>query len=676
VLRLARIVALCTGALLLLVGAVAGVVNHEVLDADRFAAHVDAVRTDPDVSRELGALLTARLLEEQPDLTGLRPLIETTASAVVASSTLGPLVRGSVSPLYNALVLSEEDPVILRMADAGAVVVAAVTVLAPETPVPLPSDLDVRLSDLGGGKLLANAVGPVHTLRTLAWLAPLLGLLLLLAPGALMPGEQRVRRALIDVGNGVLAAGGLLAALLVLTGAVIGRSDPDTLEGAVRLAVWDELAGPFWVTAAGTATAGLVLGAIAGRRSVRSRTLLWSGLVAAVGLALVSDPVRVATSLLWLTGVGLLVAGLGTALVTLAHVRAARVWALVAAGVLVVGVVVGAWPDDHRLATAGAGAGGGAGAGEACNGHVELCDRTYDQVAFPATHNSMAAASEPGWFFAEQPDGIVAQLDAGVRALLIDSWYGRATNRDGIVATAVAARARAEAEADAEFGASAVKSALRLKRALGLGPVGPEAAYLCHGLCELGSTSWPQSLQALRDWLDAHPREVVTLIVQDEISPEDTADLIEQAGLLPDIYLPSSKDDWPTLGQMIESGKRLVVFMENRGGGEAHPWLLQGFDWIQDTPYLFHSPAALLDGPNTCALNRGGPDAPLFLVNHWVTDKSAEVTNAERVNARDPLAGRVEKCRNERGMLPNFVAVDFYDRGDLFGVVDGLNGLD
>ena len=670
-LRLARVVALCTGALLLLVGAVAGVVNHEVLDADRFAGHVDAVRTDPDVSRELGALLTDRLLEEQPDLTGLRPLIETTATAIVASSTLGPLVRGSVSPLYNALVLGEDDPVILRMADAGAVVVAAVTVLAPETPVPLPTDLDVRLSDLGGGNLLANAVEPVHTLRTLSWLAPLLGLLVLLAPGLLAPGDGRVRRALVDLGNGVLAAGGLLAAVLVLTGAVIGRSDPDTLEGAVRLAVWGELATPFWVTAAGTATAGLVLGLAAGRRSLRSRTLLWSGLVAAVGLALVSDPARVATALLWLVGLGLLVAGIGTALVTLAHVRAARMWALVAAGVLLVGVVVGAWPDDHRLATAGA-----VDSGDACNGHVELCDRTYDQVAFPATHNSMAAASEPGWFFAEQPDGIVAQLDHGIRALLIDSWYGRETNREGIVATAGPARARAAAEADAEFGASAVKSALRIKRALGLGPVGPEEAYLCHSLCELGSTSWRASLQALRTWLDAHPREVVTLFIQDEVSPDDTAALMEQAGLMPDVYTPPPNREWPTLGQMIASGKRLVVLMENHGGGAAHPWLLEGFDWVQDTPFLFHSPAALIDGPNTCVHNRGLPDAPLLLVNHWVTDKAAEVTNAERVNARDVLERRVEECRQERGMLPNYVAVDYYDHGDLLGVVDVLNGLD
>jgi hypothetical protein len=237
------------------------------------------------------------------------------------------------------------------------------------------------------------------------------------------------------------------------------------------------------------------------------------------------------------------------------------------------------------------------------------------------------------------------------------------------------ARARAVAEAEQEFGVSAVSSALRLQRAAGLSPRGPEEAYLCHGLCELGSTSWRTSLEELRGWLDDHPREVVTLFVQDEVGPADTAALIEETGLLPDVYTPAAGGGWPTLGQMVESGKRLVVLLENGTGGAAYPWLLPGFTWVQDTPYLFRSAAALVDRPDTCARNRGRPGAPLLLVNHWVTDKTAEVTNAIRVNAREVLGARVDKCREERGMLPNFVAVDFYDRGDLFGVVDRLNGL-
>jgi len=670
--RLARAVALSLGTLLLLVGTAAGVVNREVLDADRFAAHVDAVRTDPDVARQLGRLLTTRILREQPDLVALRPLVEATATGVVSSGALGPIVRRSVGPLYNALLLGEDDPVVLRLADAAAVVVAAVTALSPQSVVALPADLDVRLSDIGAGRAGTTIVGPVHLVRLLSWLAPLLGLLVLVAPGLLAPRKRRLRTVAADVGCGVLAAGVILAALLVVTAAVVGRSDRHTLDGAVRVAVWDQLSGRFWAAAAVVVGAGLLIVLVSTPRTDRSRTLLWSALAIVLGLALVSDPARVALALLWVAGLGLLVAGVGTALVTLAHAPAARTWALAAAVVLLVGVVIGAWPGDRRLPTTRT----AASESEGCNGHVELCDRRYDDVAFPATHNSMAAAAEPGWFFPEQPDGIVAQLGAGVRALLIDSWYGQATDRPSVVATVGEARDRAVAEADQAFGASAVASALRLVGAAGLHPRGPREAYLCHALCEIGSTLWADSLAGLRSWLDAHPREVVTLVVQEEVSPADTAALIEGAGLLPDVYEPAPGDAWPTLGQMVGSGKRLVVLMERHGGGSAYPWLLQGFDRIQDTPFLFRTPAELVGGPGTCALNRGHADAPLLLLNHWVTDKTAEVTNAALVNAEAVLGARAEACRKERGMLPNFVAVDFYDQGDLFAVVDRLNGVD
>ena len=39
------------GSLLLACGLVAGVVNHEVMDGQRFAAHVDNIRKDPAVAR-------------------------------------------------------------------------------------------------------------------------------------------------------------------------------------------------------------------------------------------------------------------------------------------------------------------------------------------------------------------------------------------------------------------------------------------------------------------------------------------------------------------------------------------------------------------------------------------------------------------------------------------------
>jgi hypothetical protein len=57
------------------------------------------------------------------------------------------------------------------------------------------------------------------------------------------------------------------------------------------------------------------------------------------------------------------------------------------------------------------------------------------------------------------------------------------------------------------------------------------------------------------------------------------------------------------------------------------------------------------------------------------TDPTPRPSDATKVNARDALLGRLRECERLRGQLPNLVAMNFYRRGDLFGVVDELNGI-
>jgi hypothetical protein len=703
------------GALLLLTGTVAGVVNREVLDAQRFSAHVDAVRSDPDVARRLGAVVTARILEAQPDLTALRPLIESTATSVVASPVLGSTVRAAaLGPVYRVVTEGGHDTVVLRLADVAAIVLGVVSAAAPEHRAALPAELDVRLSRFGGQDVPGDPLSWVHLVRLLAWLLPLLGLLVLAGSGALLGADGRSARARLTgavatLGRGALGAGVALAVLLAVTGLVVRRSDRSTLEGALRHAVWGQLDGSFWAAAGVVAASGYLLvllsrpgtGLRAELTPADRLSRVWqltldpgpglearlvrAGFVLLAGVALALQPLQVARALIWATGLVLLVVGVAllvqvvvTALRSGAIRRGAAAavpervrWAPVAAGlalvVLVAVFLAGARPADDDLASA---------IGHdptPCNGYAVLCDRPYDEVAFPATHNAMSAADEPGWFFAEQPDGVVSQLDHGIRALLVDSWYGQRTQRRGIIANTDESRAAARAEAVSTLGTAAVDSALRLRNALDLTPRGPAEPYLCHALCELGSTKWLPVMKDVRTWLAAHPRDVVTFFVQDTVSPADTAEVFRRAGLLPYVYTPALDEapdrPWPTLGQMIDSGQRLVVLMENHGGGTTYPWLLQGFDWAQDTPFLFRSPSAF-----SCEPNRGPADARVFLVNHWITDKTREISNAEKVNRRDVLLPRLRSCESERGLFPTFVAVDFYDRGDLFGVVDTLNG--
>jgi hypothetical protein len=268
VVRAARTVLVLLGTILLLLGTVAGVVNREVLDGPRFTSHVEAVRSDPAVARQLGTLLTDRLLEAQPDLTAVRPLLLTTATSVVASPALAPAVRTGVSPLYRSLITgSGQDLVVLRLADAAAVVVGALAIAAPQVQSTIPPDLDVRLSTFGGQEDRdARVVGWAHLARRMAWVCPLLGVLLLATSGATVGRSRRRGRwpgrvldACSEVGRGAVTAAGCLAVLLALVGFRVGRADPATLAGSLQHAVWGQLSGPFWSAAGLTAAVGLLL---------------------------------------------------------------------------------------------------------------------------------------------------------------------------------------------------------------------------------------------------------------------------------------------------------------------------------------------------------------------------------------------------------------------------------
>src|SRR5439155_2127712 len=120
---------------------------------------------------------------------------------------------------------------------------------------------------------------------------------------------------------------------------------------------------------------------------------------------------------------------------------------------------------------------------------------------------------------------------------------------------------------------------------------------------------------------------------------------------------------------------RLVILAEDQAG--AAPWYQLAYQrLLQETPFAFSRPAELADTEASCADNRGPAGAPLFLVNNWVTtEPTPRPSNAEEVNAYATLVTRARACRRRRGHLPSLIAVDFYRRGELFRVVNTLNGV-
>jgi hypothetical protein len=271
------------------------------------------------------------------------------------------------------------------------------------------------------------------------------------------------------------------------------------------------------------------------------------------------------------------------------------------------------------------------------NGSEALCARRFDQVTFPMTHNAMSNADD-GWGAPNQDHGLARQLADGVRGFMLDTHYY-----------------------DEETGYTD-------QRRDDLAPV--DQAYLCHGVCALGRRRLLDGLCDLTSFLDRNRGEVVSIIFEDYVTPEDTAAVLQASGLVDYVHVQALGTPWPTLRTLIDQNRRLIVFSES--GRAGAPWYHAAWKHIWDTPYTFKSVAEF-----TCSRNRGDASNALFLVNHWLESSAGlpDATLGAQANAASVMTPRVQQCTKEAGRAPTFVGVDFYDVGALFEVVKASNGL-
>ena len=252
-----------------------------------------------------------------------------------------------------------------------------------------------------------------------------------------------------------------------------------------------------------------------------------------------------------------------------------------------------------------------------CNGRADLCDRPFNRTVFPGTHNSMSNA-DASWVAANQQHGLTRQLEDGIRVMLLDTHYWKG------------------------------------------------GAYFCHSICEFGHQPLEEGLGEIKSFMDAHPDEVLAIIFEDGISPADTASAFESTGLVKFVFTHEPGSSWPTLGEMIDSGGRLLITAENQGPPPA--WYQHVWDMTFDNPYSYTSIDQF-----SCTLNRGSASNDLFLLNHWIGNPLPNPAASTTANRYEVLKEHADRCRNETGRIINFVAVDYYSIGDLFRVVNELN---
>ncbi len=674
--------------------------SDAIFDADRFAGTAVRVLERDDVRGEVRRVIVDQAIAQQPDLVTARPLLETVVNTALTSKAVEAIIVQGARELHHAIFETDRRSIVLNISDVMTIAVAALRAYDAELADRVPGGSSVGSIDLGRRGAATRVVEIDRQLDGVRWVF-IAGAAVSLA-GSFAVARSRRRAAMAA---GLTLVGGSVAVWLSVGvvadmirrgiggNPVVGDASAATWEIYAEGLVWwmwiQALAGVAIITVAASTREGVtarerveraarMLDSAWKRRA--TRVVLASG-VAAAGLLFLVAPgpsLRVAAQAL---GLAMLSLGGSEVFRALGIARAReeapgpatpvffralpRVFA--GAGLMagLVGMVLVFWVNRDALRADSASARPPI---DRCNGHAELCDRRLDEVAFVATHNSMSAAEEPGWYFASHTRGIGDQLDDGVRGLLIDVYYGYATNRGVRTDPEVVG---IPGRVESSLGAEAAQAAENLISAIGPIPPGArKSLYLCHAFCELGATSFDRTLTSLGKFLDGNPNEVVIIFLQDYVEPFDVEAAFVRTHVIDYVYTLEEGKPLPTLRQMIEVDRRLLILSENIGNEPAPPWYHDGFKLTQETPHGFRTVADL-----SCRPNRGLPGSPLFQLNHWISRLTPLPSDAEVLNAYDFLLRRARQCEAERGHFQNLIAVNFYEVGDVFRVVDTLNGV-
>ena len=678
-------------AVVLLYAEIAVYSSRNVFDSERFADRAASALNERDVQEAIGAKIGSQLIEQvDPDLITVRPLIDAAATALVSTEEFRSLFRTGVAQ-FHSVITGKQDSAALALADIGVLMQSVIERGDPELAKQIPEQFSASLVTISKGEAATDVVRVQRTLRSAAIWAPILAAVLMAAAILLSP---RWRNTIAYLGLAVALASALALVAYAIARSLFLNSIDDELDRRALGAVWNAMLGDFrnWnlvLTGTGVGVAAVaasvlkpfevdepvrrLVGGMTSPPSAPIARLAWAIGLVAVGIAAVVSPADVTQVLVVVGGVYLLFRGASELLrftfrpptaTDQASQRKRRrhfvrllITAAVLAGIVITVVSLSTGGKTDEVA----------GAKDACNGHPELCDKRLDEVALASTHNSFAAATDREWLFPEQDDSIVDQLDAGVRGFWIDLYYGL-PGEEQVFTDTTKVSPKLQSQIEAELGPEFVEAADRIRSRISRPENTDPRVYMCHAFCELGALDAEKTFEQMNKWLDEHPKEVLVLDIEDYVSPEDAQQVLINSGLADHIYKGPVGPPWPTLRQMIDSDQRVLVVSENRQGGES--WYHSFEKLFQETQFSFSKPSQM-----NCKPNRGDAGNSLFLINHWIsTDPTPLISNSREVNKKSFLLDRARKCERNRKRFPNFLSVNFYKQGDLFDVVDELNG--
>ncbi len=681
-----------------LTGGVALYAREEITSRAAFAQRaVDAVHR-PAVQQVVAREITVQLLEPAlPDAVAARPAVESAIRLVIGSTPFAPAIRLAAEHGQRLLFERHGGNAVFQISDAGTVVLSSLQTLAPKFASEIPRRAEAVLLTLRRRSFAGVTLRFAETVRVLGLVLPAVALLLFAAAIAIAPDRRRAitrsavaigvigivfaialefaRRYVIDHSYGAyeLTNAEMRAAVGDLWGAYIGDLLTWTL--AVTAVAWLVAAQSASLFAAYSPAAGIQrLHRFARQRlenrfrAVRGVLLLAAGIFVLVEPSLALRVIAVVSGcLIVYVGAGELLSATAPAQRPVRRFRgsARRLALSFAAVAVVIAAAIGA-----ALAFTGARS-ARASVPFTCNGYAQLCSRRLDEVVFAGTHNSMSAADSPGWLIANQDRDVAQQLQDGIRAFKISTHYG-VGNPAGGAHTDIAASGVRLNRVAAQLPRAARAALQRLSLSLGAQSQsnGKRQIWLCHSLCELGATNFVRFLATIANFLKLNPHQVIILFDEDYVSESDLESAFKQARMFSRLATLQSGQPLPTLGSLIHSGHNVLVFAQKHPGGH-YAWDQYAFSWMQDTPLGAKKPKQF-----SCKLYRGSSDNPILVMNDWADVFPPRPSPNLPLVKRPFILSRSQQCERQRGKVPNIIFTDYYDRGDVAGAVNVLNGVE
>ena len=270
-----------------------------------------------------------------------------------------------------------------------------------------------------------------------------------------------------------------------------------------------------------------------------------------------------------------------------------------------------------------------------CHGESVYCLRTYDDFTFPETHNAYSTVEDQFLIGVNHYTGLQWQWDGGIRAFMVDSHHRSDDNTSA------------------------------------------EDVRFCHGTgqffhpCLFGEVDAFEWVSLLGSLMDNSSGDVVTLLIENYVPAEHLEFLFIETGMYDRIYTHTLGDPWPSLGDLVLSGTDLVVFWEQSQNNDF-PWLhdFGVFSWT--TNYAENSAEEM-----SCTVHRGDGSQPVWHLNNWLSNAFGlpDPVGAVEVNDYDNLLNRSIECWQIMDNRPTFVAVDYWEEGEITNVTITLNKM-